>query len=62
MSDFTAHISDSFVAWAAARPKNDFKAVTPFLTKTLDFSRRYSSYFPMQSTSPTRTSLAPTTA
>ena len=46
MSDFTAHISDSFVAWAAARPKNDFKAVTPFLTKTLDFSRRYSSYFP----------------
>ena len=49
MSDFTAHTSDSYVVWADARPKNDFAAVAPYLTKTLDFSRRYADFFPDES-------------
>ncbi len=46
MADFTAHTSDSYVVWAAARPQNDFATVAPYLEKTLDFSRRYADFFP----------------
>ena len=46
MSDLTAHTSESFVVWAAARPKNDFQAVKPYLETTLELSRRYASFFP----------------
>jgi carboxypeptidase Taq len=36
----------SYEAWVAARPKNDFKAVLPFLEQTLDLSLKYASFFP----------------
>lgn len=40
------HNTASYMAWAAARPANDFAAVQPFLEKTLDLSRRYADFFP----------------
>ena len=48
--DFAAklakHSSESYEAWVKARPKNDFKAVAPYLEKTFDFMRQYSEFFP----------------
>jgi carboxypeptidase Taq len=40
------HGADSYTAWAAARPANDFGAVIPYLAKTLDLSRQFSDFFP----------------
>jgi carboxypeptidase Taq len=47
---FVAELADcqarSYAAWAKARPADDFAAVRPYLERTLDLSRRYSSFFP----------------
>ncbi len=40
------HLAESYQVWSEARPRNDFKAVQPFLEKTLDFSRQYADFFP----------------
>ena len=40
-----AHSSASYDAWTRARPADDFAAMVPFLERTLDLSREYSSYF-----------------
>jgi carboxypeptidase Taq len=40
------HAAASYQAWTEARPANDFARVRPFLEKTLDMSREYSSFFP----------------
>jgi carboxypeptidase Taq len=39
------HCSASYDAWTRARPANDFATMVPFLERTLDLSREYSSYF-----------------
>jgi carboxypeptidase Taq len=39
------HGSASYNAWTRARPANDFAAMVPYLERTLDLSREYSSYF-----------------
>jgi carboxypeptidase Taq len=41
----TAHFSNSYDAWIRARPSNDFAMMVPYLERTLDLSREYSSYF-----------------
>jgi carboxypeptidase Taq len=41
----TAHNSASYDAWTRARPANDFATMAPYLERTLDLSREYSSYF-----------------
>jgi len=46
ISEFFAHIAQSYQTWTKARPENDFNSVKPYLEKTLDYSRRYSDYFP----------------
>jgi carboxypeptidase Taq len=38
-----AHGSTSYDAWTRARPANDFAAMVPYLERTLDLSREYSS-------------------
>lgn len=38
--------SDSYGAWAEARPENNFKKTLPHLEKTLELSQQYSSFFP----------------
>ena len=40
-----AHGAASYDAWTRARPANDFAAMVPYLEKTLDLSREYSSFF-----------------
>ena len=40
-----AHGSTSYDAWTRARPANDFAAMVPYLERTLELSREYSSYF-----------------
>jgi carboxypeptidase Taq len=46
ISEFFAHTAQSYHTWTKARPENDFNSVKPYLEKTLDYSRRYSDYFP----------------
>ena len=41
-----AHSTEAFSVWAAARPRNDFAAVKPYLEQSLLLSREYSSFFP----------------
>jgi carboxypeptidase Taq len=41
----TAHCSASYDAWTRAWPGNDFATMVPYLERTLDLSREYSSYF-----------------
>jgi carboxypeptidase Taq len=41
----TAHFSSSYDAWTRARPSNDFAMMVPYLERTLNLSRAYSSYF-----------------
>ena len=41
----TVHCSASYDAWTRARPANEFAAMVPYLERTLDLSREYSSYF-----------------
>ncbi len=40
-----AHFSACYDAWTRARPANDFTAMVPYLERTLDLSREYSSFF-----------------
>ena len=40
-----AHGSASYDAWTSARSENDFATMVPYLERTLDLSREYSSYF-----------------
>jgi carboxypeptidase Taq len=46
VSEFYSHTTASYAVWEKARPENDFKAVAPYLEKTLDLSRQYAGYFP----------------
>ena len=46
LSEFYTHSAASYQAWAEARPQNDFRAVQPYLEKTLELSHKYSDYFP----------------
>jgi len=46
VAELSQHQSESYQAWAKARPANDFDAVRPYLEKTLDYSRRYADFFP----------------
>lgn len=46
LGSLTEHIAVSYQAWAKARPENDFAAVTPYLEKTLDYSRQIADFFP----------------
>ncbi|MDW8227590.1 MAG: hypothetical protein RMJ60_07310 [Anaerolineales bacterium] len=46
MARFNAHSSQAFMAWAEARPADDFKKVQPYLEKTLDLSRELANFFP----------------
>jgi carboxypeptidase Taq len=41
----TAHCSASYDAWIRARPRSDFATMVPYLERTLDLSREYSSCF-----------------
>jgi carboxypeptidase Taq len=41
----TAHFSTSYDAWTRARPGDDFATMVPYVERTLDLSREYSSYF-----------------
>ena len=45
-AEFDEHSSRSYLAWAEARPANDFKKVQPLLEKTLDYSRQLANFFP----------------
>ncbi len=40
-----AHSNETFQAWEAARPANNFASVRPLLEKTLDLTRQYAGYF-----------------
>ena len=40
------HGAESFQAWGAARPENDFRAVAPYLEKTIDLSLQFADCFP----------------
>jgi len=46
VAEWTGHSAESYQVWADARPKNDFKAVEPYLVKTVDYCRKYADYFP----------------
>jgi carboxypeptidase Taq len=46
LSEFNQHASRSYMAWAEARPANDFKKVQPLLEQTLDYSRKLADFFP----------------
>jgi carboxypeptidase Taq len=43
---FSAHSAETYQAWTAARPANDFKSVQDKLKKTLDLSREFADFFP----------------
>lgn len=46
IGEMANHQAQSFSAWAKARPANDFKAVQPYLEKTVELSRRIADCFP----------------
>jgi carboxypeptidase Taq len=46
VAEFAGQQAESYQAWTAARPENDFGTVEPYLERTLDLSRRYAGYFP----------------
>jgi carboxypeptidase Taq len=45
-AEFAEHTANSYMAWVAARPRNDFAAVRPYLQKTLEMSRQMAEFFP----------------
>jgi carboxypeptidase Taq len=45
-AEFDSHMAMSYHTWTQARPANDFARMIPILEKTLDYSRRYSDFFP----------------
>src|SRR5690606_38217209 len=46
LGEFYAHSAASYHAWTKARPANDFKAIRPYLEKTVDLSRQLADFFP----------------
>ena len=46
VAEMNRHFSETYQVWAKSRPANDFKAVEPYLERTVDFSRRYADFFP----------------
>ena len=46
VAELNRHAAECFHVWTEARPADDFKRVRPLLEKTLELSRRYSSFFP----------------
>ncbi len=46
VAEMGEHQAASYQTWAAARGRNDFAAVEPYLQKTLGLSRRYADFFP----------------
>jgi len=46
VAEWTDHSAKSYQVWAEARPRNDFKAVEPYLVKAVDLSRKFANYFP----------------
>ncbi len=46
MAKLSLHRTQSYEAWAAARPANDFAFVQPYLEKTLEMSRELANFFP----------------
>ena len=46
MAKFNAHLAESYAAWSKAAPESNFKAVQPFLEKTLEMSREMANFFP----------------
>ncbi len=46
VEEMTAHVTETYHAWKKAREARDFKRIVEPLKKTLDLSRRYSSFFP----------------
>ena len=46
MGEFYQHGAESYQVWTEARPNNDFKAVEPYLEKTLELSRKLADCFP----------------
>ncbi len=46
LAQFYSHSAAAYQHWAAARPANDFNAVTDDLKKTIDFSRQIANCFP----------------
>ncbi|MFZ1771550.1 MAG: carboxypeptidase M32 [Caldilinea sp.] len=45
-AEFAEHTANTYMVWAAARPRNDFAAVRPGLQKTLEMSRQMAEFFP----------------
>ncbi|MBD1887922.1 carboxypeptidase M32 [Coleofasciculus sp. FACHB-SPT9] len=45
MAKMSLHRTQSYGAWAKARPENNFAAVQPYLEKTLELCRDYASFF-----------------
>jgi carboxypeptidase Taq len=43
---FNVHATESYQAWAVARPENDFKSLQDSLKKTLDMSQEFANFFP----------------
>jgi carboxypeptidase Taq len=43
---FQAHGAQSYQAWTAARPANDFATMQPLLERTVELSREFANYFP----------------
>ncbi len=45
IAELSQHASNSYMAWAEARPANDFASMQPLLEKTLDLSRQIAECF-----------------
>ena len=46
VAEFGEHTSETYDLWTQAKPANEFARLLPNLEKTIDLSRRYSSFFP----------------
>lgn len=44
LAEFNEHISESYQKWMVARPENDFKAVQPYLEKTVALSQKLANF------------------
>lgn len=44
LAAFYGHGAETYQAWTAARPANDFASLVPALEKTIEYSRQYSEY------------------
>ena len=46
VAEMNEHAAESYQVWSIARPADDFKAVMPYLEKTLALSRQLADFFP----------------